>query len=354
MTSLSRWLWIVLAATLAVGCGGGGSSGGDEPPGDDTPGDGGGDGAGDPGDDPGDGEPGIASERIATVRYDLDNNGVFEGVRQFSYDTEGRLVREQYTYTDDGEEDADFVSFSLSSDDDANSVLEYSYGTDGRLETIRQTQADGRYIDTTYDWNDDGWLNTSTQMIYSAAGALQFATQQHLEHNGSRLVKVEEYLPNEPDPESTITFFYDGSDPLPVASEDSRSDVRTDITWTGFGKPDAFARSGLNSDLTSSTDLIYDARERLVERRFTSSFNPSVNFYTWFFEYSGDQDRPSVQLIDMQSDGTIEARLEFETETAICQQVVAFLWGAESAEEPDELAPYVPGTGYVHISQCVE
>ncbi len=42
------------------------------------------------------------SFRIKRVLHDLDNNGIPEGITEFSYDNEGYLSNETYTYMDDG------------------------------------------------------------------------------------------------------------------------------------------------------------------------------------------------------------------------------------------------------------
>ncbi|MFZ5593247.1 MAG: hypothetical protein ACOY4D_03095 [Pseudomonadota bacterium] len=332
----------LFAALALSACGG---SGGDGPS--NTP----------PGPNPGAGNSsggGSASaHRISRIRYDLDNNGDIDSVRTFSYDADGRVVAEHYTYTGDGIADTDFGSFSIDAPPGDQTVT-YTYDSAGLLQLWSNVDASGGRIDSRYEYGDDTLVDRYTIDMFAAHGALTNSTYFELDYTGTQLTGWRHYIDGGGTLMQSAALTHNAggqvqSDLLTVAMTGAQT--RTDYTYTPVGKVDLVRQSdpAAGSAFFNEHDYTYDSANTLVAEIITSS-NPGDG-YRWDYTVNGDGQRTQWR-IDLGSDLTVEAVVHIEWEAGSCRQT--FFWAPRA--HPNFVAtttiPYVPGSGYAVLPVC--
>lgn len=297
--------------------------------------------------------------RVTRVRYDFDNNGIFEGERVYNYDTSGRIASVDYTYTSDGVTDTDFRSFSIAPK--INEQVDVVYGADGRVQRWL-TDSTASAAEFAYVWRSDGRLDDATLTITAKAQSLTVVQDLAFSYNTGNLLAQWVQTGSVAGTNTTITtgLSYTGS----VLSSDlgttafttstgqsGSSQDRHEYTWTASGKLDLVRVTvPTNPAYLSRDDYQYDANDRLSAHVHLPN-DPADNA-TWRYLYDGSSDRVTTWTIDMASNGSTEARMEIEWESGACQ--VAYAWAPRA--RPNFVAtghaPHVPGTGIFVFSPC--
>ena len=105
--------------------------------------------------------------RLAKLEEDFDNNGTIDGVKRFSYDTDGNLTKEEEDENNDGTND--FAKYYIAAGD----VLVTELGDDGYDGTINfathNIYSNGLKVKVAYDWGYDGSTNKVNYRYYDAS-----------------------------------------------------------------------------------------------------------------------------------------------------------------------------------------
>ena len=333
---------IVIGVLLASGCGGGGSGGnnnngnGGNPP-------------------PGGGSTGTG--RIAQLFYDFDNNGVFEGVAIISYDADGRIISDIYTYTDDGTPDTDFKTFGVSPSgfrkEDRDTSWTFEYNADGLLETWTWDIGGGEFLNTIdYSYNASMHVANTSSLIQTN-GMSNTLTTIH-SYTGTNLDQVQTSVDGTL--MSTLDLSYDGNGLLSSdlqTIDATASQLRRDYTWRADGQIDAMETTDPDPgrDYETSDNFIYDADDRLVTHQ--NILNDPADNYSFHFKYDSNN-LVSDTEIDMNSDGSIEAIVRAVWEDGPCESV--YIWAERLTANflADANQVYAPGTGYGVFPVCPE
>lgn len=331
----------LFAALALSACGG---SGGDGPS--NTP----------PGPNPGAGNSsggGSASaHRISRIRYDLDNNGDIDSVRTFSYDADGRVIAEHYTYTGDGAADTDFGSFSIDAPPDDQTVT-YTYDSAGLLQLWSTVDASGDRIDSRYEYGNDALVDRYTLDMVNAQGALTNSMVFELDYTGTQLTGWRHFINSGGTLMQSAALTHNAggqvqSDLLTVAMTSAQT--LTEYTYTAAGTIDRVRQSDpASSAFFNEHDYAYDSGNALVAKISTGS--STDDDYRWDYTVNGDGLRTQWR-IDLGSNLTVEAVVHIEWESGPCRQT--FFWAPRA--HPNFVAaatvPYVPGSGYAVLPVC--
>jgi len=268
--------------------------------------------------------------------YDFDNNGVAEGVTEYSYDSAGRLVSERYAYADDGVPDTDFATFSLGVPSGAaasNQVTTYTYDGDGNLasmeivndaETITGVYAhgaDGRYLTADYDtfahevtYDSDRVDHVDTMVGGSAVQGFDYS-----------------YLAGQV---SRVTWTQPGS----------AAETYDDFEWYADGWIKSITTTTNTSSVITYRTFTYDSGKP-TKRLNTRS--DGTDTYSWTNDYGSSG---YVTRIDLEDDGSVEATVTVEFETGECVDV--WFWGnlAEPNFAGPGTAPFIAGSGYAKLA----
>jgi len=291
-----------------------------------------------------------SNRRLSRVLYDLDNNGTVDGVTEFSYDNDGRVIQETYTYTADGTADTDFKSFSIGAPA-YNQTVTYTYNGAGLLTTLSTTDPSGR-TDMVYDYGADTLVDQLTLEIYNTSGALTEQDNFNLTYNAGQLTAWDFRLGDNTMIQSDALTY------------NASSQVQSDVLTQAMGGSQALSEytyntagmiASIHKTKPSSTsyfinvDFEYDAFGLLSARVATG--NKFDDKYRWDYTY-GDNDELQTKAIDLGSNGTPEATVTAEWEDGACRTV--FLWAPRA--EPNFVAnaalPYAPASGYAVIPVC--
>ncbi|MET0050956.1 MAG: hypothetical protein ABW095_07720 [Candidatus Thiodiazotropha sp.] len=340
----------------ACGGGGGGGGGGDEQGSTDSE---------DPVVDDGDGTSdetgsGGTGSRVSRVRFDFDNNGVFEGVREYEYASDGKIIQERYTYTDDGTADVELGNaLTLSNSIDVDSVDEtvsYAYDSEGRLQTWVGYNNETRQT-CRYTYNADDLITRIDVTIEDGSGAITSQYQHALSYSGQRLVEHTMTMDGETSPTLEFAIVYDAAGYV----------IENNMTTTQSGLVSRYAYTYLAND---RTDTITDTVPTLSAYRMAFEFGYNVddqpaylNFitegtgndsrYSFVEQYDADG-RHVTRQVDDRIDGTIDAVVEIEWEEMACVPVLDWHPRTLVPDPVDSTSPYKPGTGYVWLRHCID
>lgn len=339
---------IILPLTLLSACGGGG--GGDETPTDDNNSD-----NTDDSSTSDDADTGSTNIRVSRIRYDFDNNGIFEGTREYEYDTAGRILEERYSYTDDGTEDTDLAG-TLSNSialDPIDETITYTYDSEGRLQTWVGLTSESRAT-YTYTFNDDNLITGVDGTIEDETGAVTSQFKHTLTYSEQRLIRHTMTLNNEVTPMQEFEIGYDGSGYIITNQQTMTSSNQVSLqtyTYLTNGRP----------------NTIVDTAPSLPDYRMTYEFGYTANNqpdymnvitegllsdrYSRLFQYDGNGRQITTQ-IDEAIDGTIDAVAEIEWEEGVCSSVLSWHPRTVVTDTVDLSSPYKPGTGYVWLPHC--
>lgn len=291
------------------------------------------------------------NRRILRLNYDLDNNGIIDSVRSFNYDSDGRIVAEDYVYSGDGTPDTNFGSFSI--DGPAyNQSVTYSYNSAGLLNVWSTTQQGSR-TDMVYDYGADALTDQLALDTYNSSGALIDHSVFNLSYTAGSLTGWEFRLGDNTLIQSNALTY--------SISTQVQSDLLTqtlggaqslfEYTTSATGKIDLIHTSNPESGSTffNDVDFVYDTADRLVSRVTTSS--KTADNYRWNYAYDSN-DELTTKQIDLASNGTIEATITAEWEDGACRTVFSWAPRAEANFVASATIPYAPSSGYVVIPVC--
>ncbi len=305
----------------------------------------------------GDADNGATHMRVARVRYDFDNNGVFEGTREYEYDTNGRIVQERYTYVDDGTPDISLAG-TLSNSvglDPLDETVTYAYDADGRLQTWTGRTSETRQT-LTYTFDNDDLITRVDASVEDGSGAVTSRYHHTLTYSGQRLVGHTMTVDGQVSPMQEYEIGYDASGYV-VSNRQTNTDTGLvslyAYTYLSNGRPDTITDtvSSLPSYLMTF-EFGYDASDRPAYLHFLSQ-GISTNRFSIEEQYDGNG-RHIARHIDEQLDGTMDATAQIEWEDGPCSQVLTWYPRAVVTDHADPASPYLPGTGYVILPHCTD
>ncbi len=314
---------------------------------------------------PGDAASGSAGsgngQRLAAMNYDFDNNGTAEGRAVFTYDTNGFVTSIDYTYSDDGTTDTDFLTFSLDFGQE-NKTWAFGYDVDGYLQTWVITTSTSRTV-SSYTWNADNLVTNLTIEFFDGAGTLQNAVRFDLTYTGTQLDSWEEELEI---PGSTPMSLAQGQITYDMMTNLPAQLSRTDMGGTTEVSALTFLGGGQISHIISTitgvptyqaevgfayalpTNVQNTTEGNIFNRQ--DSPNDPADTYNWAYSYNGAL--LDEFYVDMGSDVTLDAAISYEWESGECER--HFIW--QPRAEPNFIAaghsPYIPGTGYIILDFC--
>ena len=332
-----------LIALLLAACGGGGGEGGPAAGGGTSPVGGGttaGDGAADT---PAAGTTGM---RVKRIRFDLDNNGVADGVKEFAYDAAGFLVSEEYVYTGDGTPDADLLSsvgltLNFTGKDDEDERITYEYDANGRLQKWSATSASGTQGFTyTYDALD--------RVTQADMGGVRY----DISYTGSELSAYDGFIGTSATPFTRNTLTYDGAGRVARATGlDTRSGLETHIDFTFRADGAIVSRHQTSPDIPGffgTFDFAYGSSMEPVAVTQTSSVSGALRV-----DNSLDAAGRGIRSeFDMFADGTVDAAIDIEWESGKCESVLFWAPGTIVSGSAAADVPFGAGTGYAYLAGC--
>ncbi|MDD2738429.1 MAG: hypothetical protein PHR94_05815 [Methylomonas lenta] len=286
----------------------------------------------------------LINQRITKVNYDFDNNGIFEGVSEYEYDAEGRIKFQNYTYVDDGQQDADYESFSLE-EGRQNSTTSYDYNHQGQLERLyRKTPSDSLEVLFQYE-NNTGLLNNHQVTIFDSSGVKIISFQTKFNYNDFRLENWEQFNSADNSAFRSSIFTYNDSN-LPIKAQDSILG-NIEYSWN----IDKEIVSIIN---TGKIDFVYDDLKRLSEMKNSITPLSSSTFTDYLFKFSyNNQGLLQERTIDLDSNGSQETKVVYEWESNNCIPTYFWLHGTLPNFPYDiEVNNLIPGTGWALIPSC--
>lgn len=306
-----------------------------------------------------------AGARVSAKRYDLDNNGAFEGVENYTYDAGGRLVSKDSIYTGDGEPDHDFNSIVLFGVDGATerSRTEYLHDADGNVileVTTYPVTTEGslgafvQRIEKDLTWTDGRVTRVRTRFFDPTGAVATTSTEQITYDSEGRLSTIT----NTTDgiEQNIVSYAYDGDANLPASYEISDTSI-TELTWSSDGLLTEtnvyYTFTDPNEHHTKETKS-YDDSGRLVESVLTYPGSPSDDDdlpYSWSVTYEGSSWKQIREQVDEQLDGAPESVIVTEYEEGACEATFTFIQRATFLGGEDD-TPYQPGVGYYPLNGC--
>ncbi|MET0007642.1 MAG: hypothetical protein ABW124_15635 [Candidatus Thiodiazotropha sp. 6PLUC9] len=339
----------LLTALLSSGCGGGGGGGGDNTT---------------PDSDSGTTEDNVDSDdtqpdtqsgyRVLRRQYDFDLNGVIDGVSEFVYDTNGRLMEEQYTYTDDGTPDIRLLGSTLPREN-LNTTATYTYDTDGRVETWSETNSEYSFT-TTYTYNTSGLISRVDTTSLDSIGGVTTQVHHLLEYDGIRLIEHTHHLNNNPVANQTYQIEYNSDGRVStnnMAVNPPGSDSLFSYTYFSNGNTETVIAT--TPSTPSIGDMVYNFAFNSANQPTSFEFRSDLDQYTDDFSYTyryADNALLSESLVDRYLDGSTDVRIITEWEAGVCTPMI--LWGVRAIvpTNSDPSSPYIPGTGYWESDFC--
>jgi hypothetical protein len=290
-------------------------------------------------------------QRVARMRYDYDNNGTFEGLSEFLYDTSGRLTQERYTYIDDGDDDLHIAGTlqSYLGREDLDNTTTYTYDADGRVETwVIRDNLNSTSTSYTYDAGD--LITRADEVNQNSAGAVLFSAYHELEYSGEQLIKHTQFNSSDSSLLNTYNIDYDSDGYVITNQMTSNLSTHESIlsyTYLSSGlterideiAPDASSPSVIAAEYT------YNADEQVTR------FDLHAADFSWERLF-GDDGKVSEVRVDTSLDGSVDAVVMIEWEQGDCTPVM--LWNARAFVymKADPTSPYLPGTGYWRTGHC--
>lgn len=323
---------VILIASLITACGGGGH-GSSTPP--------------DTTQNPPPGSFGSQTgKRLARILYDLDNNGVYEGERTFSFDNDGRVTAENYTYHADATPDTTFGSFSIGAPS-YNETVAYDYNAEGLVALWSITDPSGR-TEFSNEYGTNNLIDSQTLSFFDNGGALLQSISFNLTNENNQLTRWDSRIASAASAFQSDVLTYDAagrvqSDVLTQGSNQTESIY----TYSATGKIFNIKKTG--PAYHGNINFEYGAGDRLSAR--VSSADEVSDAYRWRYQYDANG-LLSEEQIDLLDDGTAEASMRYEYEDGACSAV--FIWAPRG--EPNFVKsatrPYAPGSGYAVIPVC--
>ncbi|MGD8925693.1 MAG: hypothetical protein PVG20_02515 [Thioalkalispiraceae bacterium] len=288
------------------------------------------------------------SQRVRTIEYDYDNNGVPDVVSEFVYDGSGRTTTITNTYTDDGVVDL----FNILGQDIDQQVITLGYDTNDRLTSVAFDDTN-EHIKLIYTYTNDllthtdyntydamGNLIDSVYFTYSYGGTLM--TAWNLYQTPSNQLFASRSFHYTPALLPDIDIYTAGGTPEKITYS-WRADGQLDLRESDYGN---------DGSVETVFDAQYDAQDRLISEVRTSSYaDASINLtVSRVYDSNGLPGQESYDLApeDMVTDATMTPALE----EGPCIDAYAWLPGALPNFVKQAGLPYIPGTGFFQISRC--
>lgn len=292
------------------------------------------------------------AHRITRMRYDLDNNGTIDSVRTFSYNADGRVVAEHYTYTGDGSPDTDFRNFSIDAPS-GSQTTNYTYDSSGLLQLWSIVDASGARTDSRYEYGNDKLIDRYTIDTFNAAGGLTGTVYFQMDNMGTRLTDWRLYVDGNSTPSQNAALTYNAggqvqSDLLTVATAGTQT--LTTYAYNAAGRIQSVRQSTpSNSAFFSEHAYTYSSANTLSA--IIATGNSANDIYRW--DYTVNSDGLNTEWrIDLDSNQTVEAIVYIDWESGPCLQT--FIWAPRA--HPNFVAggnvPYAPGSGYAVLPTC--
>lgn len=293
------------------------------------------------------------ANRVTSVTYDYDNNGVADATDSILYDADGRVNLATYLYTDDGTPDI----LNLRDDGTVQETNTLSYDADGNV-TLFVVDRQAERFENNFSYDDNGALSRVDFQFLNANGGQVAAIYWEFMYANQQLIQVDNFLATNNQLFSSQGFTYDTND-LPATSDftsDGTSAITT-MTWRDDGKLETLATESSNGT-TSSVALTYDAQGLLQNEIWLNTGGLGFNYseipgraYTRSITYDA-QNRPVTVSYDQDSDGNVDATLTLTWEAAPC--IPATIWAPNGFPNfvMDNSRPFVPGTGFFTTEYC--
>jgi YD repeat-containing protein len=291
------------------------------------------------------------NQRVVRMRYDYDNNGTFEGLSEFFYDTSGRITQERYTYVDDGDDDLHIAGTlqSYLGREDLDNTTTYTYDANGRLQTWEISDNQGATT-ISYTYNVDDLISRADEVNENSTGAELFNAYHVLEYSGMQLIKHAYYNGSDSSLLHTYHIDYDSSGYVitnQMTSNLSAYESILSYTYLSSGLTDRIDEIAPDASSSSviAAEYAYNDAEQVTR------FDLHTGDFGWERLFDSDGRVSEVQ-VDTSLDGSVDAVVTIEWEQAVCTPVM--LWNARAFvyTKADPTSPYLPGTGYWRSGHC--
>lgn len=293
----------VATASLLAACGGGDSDSGGSP---------------------------VQNQRISREVVDYDGNGTPDGTLRYFYDTQGRIVSKQFTYTGDSATDLTSLYGAVSRNET------FTYDAAGRITAYSTNSVNGSNA-YAYQYAADGTLSRFD--IEQKDGSGTSLNKQYVlyTYSGGRLTQTEAHSSTGTlTSRQQLTYGADGFPSLSVARNPTTQavTVRSDFTWTANGKLLSY-RLDANDDgvIDEAGVFTYTGGKLSKGVRTTGGQLVSSPGMTYSYAYDGTGRMDRIE-VDSQSNGSVEGRSTIEYETGPCRPVKFYY-----------VLPVVNGTG---------
>lgn len=286
--------------------------------------------------------------RVARMRYDYDNNGVYEGLSEFFYDSNGRIEEERYSYIDDGLEDQHIPGTIQSwlGREDLDNTVTYTYDANGLMQTwvVRDSELSAT---TTYAYDANDLLVRVDKVTGGSGGDVRSSTYHSLEYTGQQLTRHTHH--NSAD--DTLLFTYEiGYDPAGYIDT-------TRMTSNPPGLDMLYSPNYLANGLIDSVEV---ANPTSTYMGLICSYNDlgqrtlsDVGQGGFGFEYIyGNNGKVSEVRSDAAQDGSVDTVVAVEWEQGVCEPVPLWNAMAHACTLIDPTSPYQPGAGYLYTGHC--
>lgn len=286
--------------------------------------------------------------RLAQLKYDLDNNGVFDVVRSFRYNVDGSLADTLDTYVEDGVADAEFMfqATGLTKGHIDGRIETYFYNDTGYINSWIENSTNGR-DEYFYEYAASGAVNYYRNDTYDASGErlnrFEFTSGQFTYNSKQQFVAVLQLL--------NIGWILTYNDAGFIEASDIHFGpfvVTSKYHWRSDGQLALIESDGGNYQ----EHFNYDASNRFVSKVIvnTTSVNQNV---TQTLEYDG-VGKAVRRFYDQGSDGTSEGMMEYVWEEGVCSERLLWTIWAQPNETRSASAndAFLAGTGYSLLGYC--
>jgi len=292
--------------------------------------------------------------RVNRVDLDYDNNGTPDATVAITYDSNGSIASEAYTYTDDGTTDL-FKFYATTSD--TNEQYDYTHLANGKLSTM-DILSNSRRSFSLYSYNTANQLSSVEETVTN--GTITGTGQQTTTFSYANGQPASFVTINTSTSQAIVrsNFTYDAENHVQTqALQILQSDGTTwntqviTTSWTAAGNI-AEVTSDTNNDGNANITLAYSygSDNQLISRVRTNIDDPTEDS-TVTYNYTNNI--RSGESWDLGSDGSIEATLAISVQSATCQYSYGWRYGATPNFSYSETTDYTPGTGAYRIRACI-
>ncbi|MDP2521542.1 hypothetical protein Q8W30_03070 [Neptunomonas phycophila] len=291
--------------------------------------------------------------RVSQVQLDYDNNGTPDATVAITYDSNGSIESENYTYTDDGT--PDLFRF-YNSAGDSSEAYSYEHLATGQLSNLH-IESGTRQSFSQYTYNSSNQLSTVTETITNGTSVSEKRTT--FTYSGGRLTGYNTVNTVDSSPISRGQFSYDGDGRIETqtqetwqAASSTWSTLTYTTSWTDEGYIEEVAVD-TNDDGNADITLAYTyGSGGEVLSRVRTDFTNDTQDSTVTYRYSSNNIRNGEDW-DLGSDGSIDATLSITVANEACQYSYGWNAGATANFGYEETTDYTPGSGAYRIRACI-